>query len=145
MPIDGATRADHVATLTARIHRYCELFDSGRMDEFAAQFEHGRWHRAEPGAAATRQWIADHVILHDGVPATQHCTSNLVVDVADDGQTATASAYVTVFQRVSGVLPLQPIFGGLYRDRFQQVDGDWQWLERSVHQLVRGDTSQHVR
>ena len=62
--------ADSVQQITAIIHRYCELFDTGQLDEFVAQCEHGQWHRAEPGAAATRRWIDEHVLFstgcHDG-------------------------------------------------------------------------------
>src|SRR5260370_11926410 len=59
---------DSAQQITSMVHRYCELFDTGQLDEFAAQFEHGQWHRAEPGAAATRRWIDEHVLLYDGLP-----------------------------------------------------------------------------
>jgi SnoaL-like domain len=76
--------ADSASQITALVHRYCELFDTGQFDEFAAQFEHGQWHRADPGAAAARRWIDDHVHLHDGLPRTKHLTTNLIVEV-DEG------------------------------------------------------------
>jgi hypothetical protein len=47
---------DSVKQIAALVHRYCELFDTGQFDEFAAQFEHGQWHRADPDAAAARRW-----------------------------------------------------------------------------------------
>ena len=126
------------------IHRYCELFDTADFDGFAAQFAGGQWHRAEPGAAATRQWIRDHVILHDGRPGTQHVTTNVIVDVDEVAGTATASSYITVIQGVPG-FPMQPIFGGRYKDRFERVDGEWMWRERKVLGDVYGDISHHVR
>ena len=33
---------DSAQQITAIVHRYCELFDTGQLDEFAAQFEHGQ-------------------------------------------------------------------------------------------------------
>ena len=42
-------------------------------------------------------------------------------------------------------LPLQPIFSGRYRDRFERVDGDWRWTERRVLGDLYGDVSHHVR
>ena len=75
---------DSAQQITAIVHRYYELFDTGQLVEFAAQFGHGQWHRAEPGAGATRRWIEEHVPLHDGLPATKHLTTNLIVDVDED-------------------------------------------------------------
>ena len=75
---------DSAQQITTIVHRYCELFDTGQLVEFAAQFGHGQWHRAEPGAAATRRWIDEHVLLHDGLPATKHLTTNLIVDLDED-------------------------------------------------------------
>lgn len=135
---------DHVRTITAIVHRYCHLFDSGDFDGFAEQFAHGSWHRAGHGRDAVRQWIADNVVVHDGSPCTQHATTNLIVDVDEAAGRATASSYVTVFQAAPG-FPLQPIFAGRYLDTFELVDGDWRWLERRVESLLRGDTSHHVR
>jgi len=131
-------------TLTAMIYRYCELFDTGDFDEFARQFEHGRWHRAEPGAQATRQWIADHVITYEASPRTKHSTTNLVVEVDEDAGTATAQSYVTVLQAAPD-FPLQAVFAGRYRDRFERVDGQWRWRERAVISDLIGDISHHVR
>jgi uncharacterized protein (TIGR02246 family) len=131
-----------ISAITAIVHRYCELFDIGDFDAFARQFEHGRWFRAEPGYEATLAWIEANVHTYDGKPGTKHLTTNLVVDV--DGDAATASSYITVLQAVPG-LPLQPIFSGRYRDRFQRVDGEWRWLERAVEGDLYGDTSHHTR
>jgi 3-phenylpropionate/cinnamic acid dioxygenase small subunit len=131
-----------VQIIADMVHRYCELFDTGQLDAFARQFEHGQWFRADPGYEATRAWIAEHVHLYDGRPGTQHLTTNLVVEV--DGDTASASSYITVLQAVPG-LPFQPIFGGRYHDRFERVDGRWRWLERAVVGDLYGDTSRHTR
>ena len=136
--------ADSVQILTAKLHRYCELFDTGQFDEFAAQFADGQWHRAEPGKDATRAWIDEWVLTYDGRPGTQHLTTNLIVEVDEEAGTATASSYITVIQGVEG-FPMQPIFGGRYKDRFERRGGEWVWLERNVLSDVRGDTSHHVR
>ena len=135
---------DSVHEITSMIYRYCELFDTGQFDEFAAQFEHGQWHRAEPGAAAARRWIDGHVCLYDGLPRTKHVTANLVVDVDEEAGTAVARAYITVLQGLPD-FPLQPIFAGRYRDRFERADGQWRWLRREVIGDLYGDVSHHVR
>ena len=136
--------ADSVQQITAILHRYCELFDTGQLDEFVAQFEHGQWHRAEPGAAATRRWIDEHVLLYDGLPATKHLTTNLIVDVDEGAGTATAQSYITVLQALPD-FPLQPICAGRYRDRFTRVGNGWRWIRREVIADLYGDASHHVR
>jgi len=135
---------DSVQTLTAKIFGYAELFDTGQFDAFAAQFEHGVWHKAEPGADGVRRYLDEHVITYDGSPRTKHVTTNLVVDVDEEAGVATASSYVTVLQAAPD-FPLQPVFAGRYRDRFERVDGDWRWLERRVIGDLYGDVSHHVR
>ena len=134
---------DAVRQITSMVYRYCELFDTGRFDEFAAQFEHGQWHRAGPGAAAARRWIGDHVRLYDGLPRTKHLTTNLIVQVDEEAGTAVARSYVTVLQALPGSPP-QPIFAGRYRDRFARVDGRWRWARREVIGDLYGDVSHHL-
>lgn len=136
--------ADPVQQITALVYRYCELFDTGQFDEFAAQFEHGQWHRADPGAAAARRWIDDNVHVYDGLPRTKHLTTNLTVQVDEQAGTAAARSYITVLQALPG-FPLQPIFAGRYLDRFCRVDGRWQWTRREVIGDLYGDVSHHVR
>ena len=135
---------DTAKELTDRMYRYAELFDTGQFDAFAAQFEHGVWHKAEPGADGVRRYLDEHVLTYDGSPRTKHVTTNVVVDVDEEAGTATASAYVTVFQALPD-FPLQPIFSGRYRDRFERVGRDWRWVERRVLGDLYGDVSHHVR
>jgi 3-phenylpropionate/cinnamic acid dioxygenase small subunit len=140
----SSSDADTVQHLTNRIHRYAELFDTGQFDDFAAQFEHGVWHKAEPGADGVRKYIDEHVLIYDGSPRTKHVTTNLVLEVDEDAGAATAEAYVTVFQALPD-FPLQPIFSGRYRDRFERVGDEWRWAERRVLGDLYGDVSHHVR
>jgi hypothetical protein len=135
---------DSVRQITAMVHRYCELFDTGQFGEFAAQFEHGQWHRADPGAEAARRWIDEHVQLYAGLPRTKHVTTNLTVEVDERAGTAAARSYITVLQALPD-FPLQPIFAGRYRDRFTRVDDRWRWTRREVIGDLYGDVSHHVR
>jgi len=136
--------ADSAAQIAAMVYRYCELFDTGQFDQFAAQFEHGQWHRAEPGAAAARQWIDEQVLLYDGLPRTRHLTTNLTVEVDEQAGSAVARSYITVLQALPD-FPLQPIFTGRYLDRFERVDSCWRWTRREVTGDLYGDVSHHVR
>lgn len=135
---------DATKEISDLMFRYAELFDTGRFDEFAALFAHGQWHRADPGSAAARRWIDDHVHLYDGQTRTKHVTTNVVVDVDEKAGTATTSAYVTVFQALPD-FPLQPIFSGRYQDRLARLGDAWWFMERRVLGDLYGDVTRHVR
>ncbi len=68
----------------------------------------------------------------------------MIVDVNEDAGTATASAYVTIFQALPD-FPLQPIFSGRYSDRLTRIDGTRDRTERRVINDLYGDISRHVR
>jgi len=136
--------SDAVKEITDMMFRYAELFDTGRFDEFAALFEHGKWHKAEPGDAAARAWIDENVQLYDGQTRTKHVTTNVVVSIDEDAGSATATAYVTIFQALPD-FPLQPIFAGRYVDELARIDDRWWWTNRSVVGDLYGDISRHVK
>jgi hypothetical protein len=87
----------------------------------------------------------DGVILYeDGTPRTKHVITNLVIELAPDGATATARSYFTVLQATDG-LALQPIIAGRYHDAFARDEGTWRFSERVIHPDLQGDLSRHMR
>jgi hypothetical protein len=70
--------------------------------------------------------------------------TNVVVEVDDDGRSATARTYFTVLQAVPGVFSLQPIIAGRYRDTFARTDGSWRFSHRHMLVDLVGDMSQHM-
>ena len=70
--------------------------------------------------------------------------SNLHIEIDDEGMTASARSYVTVFQAVTD-FPLQPVFIGQYQDKFKKVDGKWRFAERECEPYLAGDLSRHAR
>ena|SRR5207248_2988057 len=127
------------------IYRYCTLFDSGDFDGYVAQFEHGRMGGRDPGdTASLRQWITDNIILYDGSPCTKHLATNVVVEVDEESGHASASSYVTLLHAAPGY-PMAIVGCAEYRDRFEQVDSEWRWAERTVVNQLHGDTSRHIR
>ncbi len=79
----------------------------------------------------------------DGLPHTQYLTTNVVVDVAADRATATASSWYTVLQARPG-FPLQAIAAGRYRDSFARRDGRWRFTAREIFADLSGDLSHHL-
>jgi hypothetical protein len=96
--------------------------------------------RSDPQAVARA--FRDFLRLYeDGTPRTRHMTSNLIIE-PDGPQRAKASCYVMVFQQTDE-LPLQPIIGGDYRDRFEKVGGVWRFIERHIGNDLYGNLAAH--
>ena len=55
---------------------------------------------------------------------------------------ASSHCYVTVLQALDG-FALQPVLSGRYHDRFVREGNVWRFAERTMHVVLRGDTSHH--
>lgn len=73
---------------------------------------------------------------------TAHVTSNLMIE-ADGPDAARAQSYFVVHQATEA-LPLQPIIGGRYFDRFARVGGQWRFTERRIEVDLVGNLSAHM-
>ncbi|WIM87759.1 nuclear transport factor 2 family protein [Candidatus Mycobacterium wuenschmannii] len=135
------------------IYRYAELLDSGDLDGVAGLFTHGRICGVEDGppetvftgAAGVRQMYEMATrIYDDGTPKTKHHTSNVQLDIDEDGGSARSTSYYSVTQ-ATPTLPLQVIVTGHYKDTFHRVDGDWWFDTRTMFVDQLGDVSQHLK
>ena len=80
----------------------------------------------------------------DGTPRTKHVMTNVMVDVADDGETASSRSYFTVLQAVPGELALQPVIAGRYRHTYAQLDGRWEVATMHITIDLVGDLGHHM-
>ncbi len=83
-------------------------------------------------------------VYEDGSPMTQHMTSNVILELASDGRSATARSRFTVMQALPD-FPLQCIITGYYEDRFafEEAQG-WHFVERWMKPKLIGDLSRHL-
>lgn len=131
------------------MNEYCYRVDAGDFDGFAALFEHGLFlvegdpSGGQRGAGAVRALLDNVTLYDDGKPHCKHVLSNVTIDVDEAADTARAQSYLTVYQAVPPDFPLQPIFLGHYRDRFERVDGVWRFAERRISPDLVGDLSRH--
>jgi 3-phenylpropionate/cinnamic acid dioxygenase small subunit len=79
----------------------------------------------------------------DGTPRTRHVTTNIIIEIDEDADTAVSRSYCTVFQSLPD-FPLQAIASGRYQDRFQRQHGQWRFAERIVSTSLVGDVSHHT-
>ena len=143
MTADPARQIEHL------IFRYAECIDAGDFDGVADLLAeatvggiddpdgvHGR-------EAVSRLFSTTTVRHEDGTPRTKHVTTNVIVEVHEDGTSATARSYFTVLQALPG-MALQPIVAGRYRDRFALGPAGWTFTERRFGVDLVGDVSRHL-
>jgi hypothetical protein len=140
--------ADQIRDL---LFAYCWHMDRGEFDALGALFAHGAMGDGTTpdapmlrGADQVAARYRDRCILYDGTPRTKHVCTNAIVDLDADGHHATSRSYFLVEQQLDD-LPLQPIVGGRYHDRFQRVDDEWRFTERRFFVDLVGDVSRHQR
>ena len=80
--------------------------------------------------------------LYDGIPRTTHLSTNVAIELDDDGLGATARSRYLVLQATDD-LPLQPIIVGRYHDRFAKERGVWRFAERRFLIDLVGEMSAH--
>src|SRR5262245_57643872 len=107
------SKADAVHEITNLLYGYAEALDRGDLKAVAAYFEHCTIHvdglpnRAH-GSAEVLEFFKP-VLFYKGdstadqhdpasVPATKHLTTNAIIEVSADLNTATARSYFTVIQ-----------------------------------------------
>jgi SnoaL-like protein len=140
---------DDVRVITNLVCSYAELLDTGDIDGLARLFTYAtvRVHGGDQeleGADAVRQLIEDSVQLYDGVPGTKHLVTNLIVEVDNDGRSASARSYYTAFQ-ARPELPLQPILAGRWHDRFERDGSGWRFTDRLIYTDLVGDVRFHLK
>ncbi|MFF4739886.1 nuclear transport factor 2 family protein [Streptomyces sp. NPDC001262] len=145
MPADPVPSHRAVENLIAR---YAELVDDGDFAGLGALLAGAAFTGSgEPviGGDAIEKMFRDTLIVYaDCTPRTQHVTTNVAIEVDEQAGTAVSRSYVTVLQALPE-LPLQPIAGGRYHDRFERRDGQWHFVERRVRITLVGDVSRHLR
>jgi 3-phenylpropionate/cinnamic acid dioxygenase small subunit len=141
--------ADDYFAIQNLIYRYCERIDRADFKGIGQLFAHAAIYvpaLAEPvrGAEAVTAMYTQftRVYPQSGTPRTRHVTSNVIIE-PDGEHAARAWSYVLVHQATEA-LPLQPIIGGGYADRFAKVEGAWRSTERRMEMDLFGNLSAHL-
>ena len=136
--------------IAALIYTYAERIDAGDFAGLADLFARGEItvegvDRARRGRAEVlAMYEATTRRYQDGTPRTKHVTTNVMVDVDQAAETATARSYFTVLQAVPGLLALQPVVAGRYHDRFERFDGEWCFARRHITVDLAGQLGHHL-
>jgi 3-phenylpropionate/cinnamic acid dioxygenase small subunit len=129
------------------LYTYAMRFDDGDFEGAAALFDRGcviaGGQRIAGRAGILAMW-QQWVKTYDGKPLTRHITTNPIIELAPDGQTATCQSQWTVLQAAPGY-PLQVVASGRYRDTLARDGADWHFTEREYRQTdLVGDSSAHT-
>jgi 3-phenylpropionate/cinnamic acid dioxygenase small subunit len=130
------------------LYEYAQRFDDGDFAGAAALFDKGcviaggqRIAGRDGILAMWKTWVK----TYDGKPLTRHITTNPIIELSDDGTSATCRSQWTVIQAAPG-FPLQIVASGRYRDRFARDETSlWHFIEREYVQTdLVGDSSAHT-
>jgi hypothetical protein len=132
------------------IAQYTHYLDAANFAGVAGLFKYGKIISdglVADGTAHIEQHLTENLQVYpNGTPHTAHVTTNTVLKIDADDQTATASSYMTIFQQdLEREFPLQPIIIGRYEDTFARVDGIWWFKERNLLMSLLGDYTHHAR
>ena len=115
----GAGTWESHHAITKLMFRYAECVDTADFDGLSQLFAEGvmtSTSAADEGGGMTgeqvgRFYAATNRVHEDGTLRTRHLATNLIVDIDEDADRATARSYYVVFQ-ATGKLPFQAIVGG---------------------------------
>ena len=146
----GAGTWEQHHAITTLMFRYAEYVDAADFDGIGRLFSAGRitnegYPGAIEGAAAVAKLYADTNRVHpDGTLRTRHLTTNVIVEIDDGGEAASARSAFVVFQATPAVA-LQPIVAGRYHDEFAFADGEWRFARRHILLEQVGNVSDHLK
>ena len=136
MMISREDRREAENQIARLIHTYCYRLDAGDLEAVAAFFEDAAWHSSPTvachGAAEKLAWLRQNARAHEAYLGPQHFIGNILIDVADSGQTAGGMSYFIVSHLAEGSA-VQLAARGRYEDRFAVRNGQWHFVERHVH------------
>ena len=136
--------------ITKLIYTYAERIDAGDFAGVGEVFAHATLTFEGFGDAVTGRDAIEALYTRttrryeDGTPRTKHVMTNVMVDVADDGESAASRSYFTVLQAVAGELALQPVIAGRYRHTYARVDDQWRVATMHITIDLLGDLGHHM-
>ena len=146
----GAGTWESHHAISTLMFRYAECVDLADFDGLSELFAHGEIGSTSAegdagmtGEAVGRFYAATNKVHENGTLCTRHLSTNVLIDIDEAGDSATARSYFVVFQ-ATGKLPFQPIVGGRYHDDFERADGEWRFKKRVVLVDQIGDMSEHL-
>ena len=119
------------------LFRYCELMDSGEIEDVAEMFSDAVIIGSDGAQLAKGR---DEVLaMYGGGNRTErtsggrrskHLTTNALIEVDEGADRAIARSYWVLLVSTSPEEPVRAILAGSYHDAFARTDGAWHFTER---------------
>jgi 3-phenylpropionate/cinnamic acid dioxygenase small subunit len=124
--------------IAATVHRYAELLDGGDVEGVVALFSRATWRSAATGTVLRtpeelRALYASLVPADGSAPRTRHLMHNLVIEMDDGADDASARCCYTVLEGGDPGAPLRVLLVGRYEDRYHRGDHGWHLADRVFH------------
>lgn len=136
MTISREDRREAESRIARLVHTYCYHLDARDLEAVAGLFEEAVWHVSPElschGKAEKLAWLRQHTPAHAAYLGPQHLVGNVLIDVADDGLTASGMSYFIVSHLADGPA-VRLAARGRYEDSFVVRDGQWRFSARRVH------------
>ena len=147
----GAGTWESHHAISTLMFRYAECVDQADFDGLSMLFADGTLRSTSAaesdqgmrGEEIGRFYAATNRVHDDGTLRTRHLSTNVMIDIDEARDSATARSYFVVLQ-ATPKLPFQPIVGGRYEDRFDRIGGEWRFADRLIHVDQIGDMSEHL-
>ncbi len=147
-PLDPANARTAIENI---MFTYAERIDGGDFEALAELFSRARMIGPDGSVQGEGQdeiraiYDRSTQLYEDGTPMTQHVTTNLIFEFADDGRSADVRSRFTVMQQLPD-FPLQCVITGYYEDKFAYDDEHgWHFTERRMKPKLAGDLSRHLK
>jgi len=132
------------------IAQYTHYVDQAQFDNVGQLFAKGKlitsFNSPEGKEQVSKHMDNNLQVYADGTLRTSHVTTNIVLNIDEATETATAQSYLTLFQaNPDKGFPLQAILTGTYHDQFALADGAWYFVSRELVVGLVGDISNHAK
>jgi hypothetical protein len=123
--------------IAAIVHRYAELLDTGDVDGVVAMFARATWRSAATGTVlrtpAELRAVYSSLVPADGPIRTRHLMHNLVIELDDGADDASARCSYTVLEGDDPGAPVRILLVGRYEDTYARDDAGWYLTDRIFH------------
>ncbi len=123
--------------IAAIVHRYAELLDGGDVEGVVGLFSQATWRSAATGTVLRTpdelRAVYSSLVPTDGPIRTRHLMHNLVVEMDDGADDASARCSYTVLEGGDPGAPVRILLVGRYEDRYHRGDDGWHLADRVFH------------
>lgn len=140
-----------IEEIRSLMYSYCWLIDAGDFDGVCALmrdadvYSGGKLVLKKNPKLYRKIFLGGIKLYEDGTPKTTHMCVNPIIELSEDGLSASGRSYTVVLQGISGEFTPRIIWIDCKYDTFVKEDGKWKFRTRNYVTRSAGDTSAHLK